>query len=55
MARKDYTLIAKVLLHVEDLKTRKQLAKMFALALSIENPRFHQGRFLAACQLESKE
>lgn len=55
MTRKDYTLIAKVLLHVEDQKARKSLAKMFALALSIDNPRFHQGRFLAACQLEKKE
>lgn len=55
MTRKDHILIAKVLLHVEDYEVRKSLAKMFALALSIENPRFHQRRFLDACQLKTGE
>jgi hypothetical protein len=51
MTRKDFELIARVMVASHDLANWAAIARKFARALAAENPRFDSARFLAACGL----
>mgnify|MGYP003658383448 FL=1 len=52
MTRKDFTLVAKVVSSIIDLKTRNSVALDFASVLHKENDRFDTVRFLSACNCQ---
>jgi|TARA_R110000824_G_scaffold74554_2_gene189463 hypothetical protein len=53
MTRKDFTLVAKVVSSIGDLKTRNTVALDFASVLHAENDRFDTIRFLSACDCKA--
>ena len=50
MTRKDFQLIANVVMTIDDEKTRDAVAVTFAQKLHTLNPRFNMMRFCLACK-----
>jgi hypothetical protein len=55
MRKKDFELIAGALARIEDVAARTQAAEYMADALATTNPKFDRVRFLALCNVPTRE